>query len=55
MTVVPTFGTHAIPPEYRGREDDYVTLVVDEMLPQAAAGTGIDIRRERPGCSPTFL
>ncbi len=38
MTVVPTFlGAHAIPPEYRGREDDYVTLVTDEMLPQAAA------------------
>ncbi len=37
-TLVPTFlGAHAIPPEYRGREDAYVTLVVDEMLPQAAA------------------
>lgn len=37
-TLVPTFlGAHAIPPEYQGREDEYVTLVVDRMLPQAAA------------------
>jgi len=36
--LVPTFlAAHAIPPEYRDRPDDYVSLVVEEMLPQAAA------------------
>jgi imidazolonepropionase len=35
--VVPTFlGAHAIPPEYKGRTDAYVDLVVEQMLPQAA-------------------
>ena len=34
VDLVPTFlGAHAIPPEYKGRTDDYVALVVDEMLP----------------------
>ena len=33
--LVPTFlGAHAVPPAYRGRSDDYVSAVVDEMLPQ---------------------
>ncbi len=27
---------HAVPSEYRGRTDEYVTLVIDEMLPAAA-------------------
>ncbi len=36
-TLVPTFlGAHAIPAEYRGRADEYVDLVVEEMLPAAA-------------------
>ncbi len=34
----PTFmGAHEVPVEYRGRRDDYLRLVVDEMLPQVAA------------------
>jgi imidazolonepropionase len=38
IDLVPTFmGAHAVPPEYRGRTDEYVGLVVDEMLPAAAA------------------
>ena len=33
-TVLPTFlGAHALPPEYAGRPDDYIDLVVDEMIP----------------------
>jgi imidazolonepropionase len=37
VTLVPTFlGAHAIPAEYRGRADEYVDLVVEEMLPAAA-------------------
>jgi imidazolonepropionase len=29
-------GAHEVPPEYRGRTDDYVDLVIDEMLPVVA-------------------
>ncbi len=35
MDLVPTFlGAHVVPEEYKGREDAYVELVVEEMLPQ---------------------
>jgi imidazolonepropionase len=35
LRIVPTFlGAHEIPEEYEGRGDDYVDLVIDEMLPQ---------------------
>lgn len=35
---VPTFlGAHTVPPEYKGRTEEYVDLVIDEMLPAAAA------------------
>jgi imidazolonepropionase len=34
LTVRTTFlGAHAVPPEFKGRPDDYLDLVVDEMLP----------------------
>ena len=37
ITVKTTFlGAHAVPPEYRGREDDYIGLVCDKVLPAAA-------------------
>lgn len=37
IDLIPTFmGAHALPPEYRGRTDEYMSLVIDEMLPQAA-------------------
>ena len=36
-TVVPTFlGAHAVPPEYRGRSQEYVDLVCNEMIPAVA-------------------
>jgi imidazolonepropionase len=36
--LVPTFlAAHAFPPEYKDRPDAYVDLIVEEMLPQAAA------------------
>jgi len=36
-TVVPTFlGAHAVPPEYRGRSQEYVDLVCTEMMPAVA-------------------
>ncbi len=35
--VVPTFmGAHEIPPEYAGKRDDYVRLVIEEMIPAVA-------------------
>ncbi|MFO7836405.1 MAG: imidazolonepropionase [Candidatus Thorarchaeota archaeon] len=37
MEIIPTFlGAHAIPPEYKDRTEDYVDLVVDEMIPDVA-------------------
>ncbi|MBI2526307.1 MAG: imidazolonepropionase [Candidatus Rokubacteria bacterium] len=37
VTVAPTFcGAHEVPPEFRGRTDAYVELVVQEMLPEVA-------------------
>ncbi len=37
ITVRTTFlGAHAVPPEYRGREDDYIEFLCEEVLPAAA-------------------
>lgn len=37
LDLIPTFiGAHAVPPEYKGRTDEYVDLVVEEMLPAVA-------------------
>ncbi len=37
VTVVPTFlGAHALPPEFQGREDDYIEFVCNEVMPQVA-------------------
>lgn len=38
VRVLTTFlGAHALPPEYKGRSDDYIDLVCDRMLPAVAA------------------
>ncbi|MCC6906060.1 MAG: imidazolonepropionase, partial [Anaerolineae bacterium] len=38
VELVPSFiGAHATPPEYHGRVDEYVDLVIDEMIPTTAA------------------
>jgi imidazolonepropionase len=38
MDLVPTFmGAHEIPIDYRSRREDYVRLVIEEMLPAVAA------------------
>ncbi|MBI3049443.1 MAG: imidazolonepropionase [Acidobacteria bacterium] len=38
IDLVPTFlGAHDVPAEYRSRPDDYVALVIDEMIPRVAA------------------
>jgi imidazolonepropionase len=37
VDLVPTFlGAHEIPPEYVGKKDNYVRLVMDEMIPAVA-------------------
>lgn len=37
IDLVPTFlGAHDIPAEYRSRRDDYVALVIEEMIPSVA-------------------
>ena len=37
LDVIPTFlGAHAIPPEYSGRTEEYVNLIVTEMIPEIA-------------------
>lgn len=37
LRYVPTFlGAHSFPPEYRSRREQYVSLIIDEMLPAIA-------------------
>jgi imidazolonepropionase len=37
VEVVPTFlGAHAIPPEYKDNADEYVALIIEEMIPTIA-------------------
>ena len=37
VELVPTFmGAHEVPPEFRGRQGEYVRLVIEEMIPKAA-------------------
>ncbi|MDN5727132.1 MAG: imidazolonepropionase, partial [Propionibacteriales bacterium] len=45
---VTLLAAHVCPPEFDGRVDDYVAYVVDEMVPQCAAGSRwIDVFCER--------
>ncbi|MEK6286148.1 MAG: imidazolonepropionase [Acidobacteriota bacterium] len=38
LELIPTFlGAHEIPDEYRSAREDYIRLVIDEMLPRVAA------------------
>ncbi len=39
LTIKATFlGAHAVPEEYKGKQDDYVDLIINEMIPVVAAG-----------------
>lgn len=43
LTVRKTFlGAHALPAEYQGRSDDYIQLLVEQMLPALAAADLVD-------------
>jgi imidazolonepropionase len=38
LTIVPTFlGAHAVPEKYKGRQGEFVAMVIDEMIPRVAA------------------
>ena len=38
LTIVSTFlGAHAIPPEYKSNQEEYVDLIINEMIPQVAS------------------
>ncbi len=38
VELIPTFlGAHSVPPEYKGRTEDYITVVIHEMLPAVAS------------------
>lgn len=38
LRYVPTFlGAHDVPPEYKSRREEYLSLLIEEMLPQVAA------------------
>jgi imidazolonepropionase len=42
LTIVPTFlGAHTVPPEFKNRADDYVQVVIQEMLPAVARQGGV--------------
>lgn len=44
VDLVPTFlGAHAVPAEYEGRADEYVDLVVEEMLPATKSQIFCDV------------
>jgi imidazolonepropionase len=55
VTVCPTFlGAHALPLEFKDRPDDYIDLVIQEMLPAVAASrlaTAVDVFCEKIGFS----
>ncbi len=57
VNVVATLlAAHAVPPEYAGRADDYITLICDEILPAAAAehlADAVDVFCESVAISPT--
>lgn len=37
IDLIPTFmGAHAVPTDYKGREEEFVQLIIDEMLPAVA-------------------
>lgn len=53
--VTTLLGAHALPPEYAGRADDYVSLVCEQMIPAAASESladAVDVFCEGIGFSP---
>lgn len=43
LTIKSTFlGAHAVPAEYKGKQDEYVDLIINEMIPQVASANLAD-------------
>lgn len=59
LSVVATFlGAHALPPEFSGRSDAYIDLVVDEMIPSVVAAglaQAVDAFCERIAFTPVQI
>ena len=57
LTIKATFlGAHAVPTEYKGRQDEYVDLIINEMIPMVAAeelADYIDVFCDRGFFTPT--
>jgi imidazolonepropionase len=57
VEVSPTLlAAHAVPPEFAGRSDDYVSLIVDEMIPRVAdekLADAVDVFCETIAFTPT--
>lgn len=57
VTIRTTFlGAHALPPEFVGRADDYIDMVVDEMIPavaEAGLADAVDAFCENIGFTPS--
>ncbi len=53
LTIAPTFlGAHTVPPEFKGRGDAYVQIVIEEMLPaivRRGLATAVDVFCETIG------
>ena len=54
VRVAATFlGAHSVPPEYKGRADDYVALVCDAMIPAVAGlADAVDVYCDTVGFTP---
>jgi imidazolonepropionase len=56
VTVCPTFlGAHALPPEFKGRADDYIDFICEEVMPEVAAqnlAVAVDVFCEQIAFSP---
>ena len=59
VTIRTTFlGAHALPPEFAGRADDYISLVVEEMIPavaEAGLADAVDGFCENVGFTPAQI
>ncbi len=52
ITLVPTLlAAHAVPPEFKGRADEYVDLIVNEIIPRATGPAFVDVYCEKSAFS----
>jgi len=52
ITLVPTLlAAHAVPPEFKGRADEYVDLIVNEIIPRVTGPAFVDVYCEKSAFS----